>query len=158
MRTHNRTGRVLVLAGLLLLLNASPRLVTAAPDDAAFALPGDAVNEGNAALSIGGRLGVLAPALAEFSAAPLSGPAPLTVEFEDLSTGTPTSWTWDFGDGGSSTVQNPQHVYTLPGVYSVSLTVVNASGGVERRTRIGYITVEAPPGPTVQAYLPALVR
>ncbi len=48
--------------------------------------------------------------------------AETTASFKDLSTNSPTSWSWDFGDGGSSTEQNPSHTYTTPGVYSVRLT------------------------------------
>jgi PKD repeat protein len=66
------------------------------------------------------------PALAaDFSATPTTGPAPLVVNFTDLSTGTPTGWSWDFGDGGTSTDQNPSHVYMTVGSFDVSLTVTN---------------------------------
>ena len=56
---------------------------------------------------------------ASFTAAPTSGTAPLTVQFTDTSTGGPTSWAWDFGDGSTSTAQNPGHVYASAGSYSV---------------------------------------
>jgi PKD repeat protein len=48
--------------------------------------------------------------------------------FTDESTGAPTSWSWDFGDGGTSTEQNPTYTYSVPGDYTVCLTVTNASG------------------------------
>jgi PKD repeat protein len=48
--------------------------------------------------------------------------------FLDVSTGNPTSWEWDFGDGGTSTVQNPAHSYECSGDYWVSLYVTNAAG------------------------------
>ena len=51
-----------------------------------------------------------------------------TVSFTDFSTNTPTSWSWDFGDGITSTTPNPTHVYSVSGTYSVGLTVTNASG------------------------------
>ncbi|MEM7103207.1 MAG: PKD domain-containing protein, partial [Bacteroidota bacterium] len=51
-----------------------------------------------------------------------------TITFSDLSTGNPSSWTWDFGDGGSSTLQNPVHTYASPGTYTVCLTVGNMCG------------------------------
>ena len=51
-----------------------------------------------------------------------------TVNFNDLSTNNPTSWLWDFGDGNSSSVQNPIHTYSTSGVYSVSLTATNSNG------------------------------
>ncbi|MEM6725760.1 MAG: PKD domain-containing protein, partial [Bacteroidota bacterium] len=51
-----------------------------------------------------------------------------TVNFTDLSSGSPTSWFWDFGDGNNSTVQNPMHTYAGPGNYTVCLTVANDCG------------------------------
>lgn len=48
-----------------------------------------------------------------------------SIQFIDQSSGNPISWTWDFGDGTSDTVQNPGHTYQTIGVYSVSLTVSN---------------------------------
>jgi len=50
------------------------------------------------------------------------------VFFTDLSTLSPTSWFWDFGDGATSTEQNPEHVFTSAGVYTVCLTATNAGG------------------------------
>jgi PKD repeat protein len=52
----------------------------------------------------------------------------LTVNFSDTSTGSPTSRNWSFGDGGTSTAQNPSHPYAEPGTYTVSLTVTNDFG------------------------------
>ncbi|WP_421908845.1 PKD domain-containing protein [Methanolacinia petrolearia] len=79
--------------------------------------------------------------VAEFSADFTSGDAPLTVtSFTDLSTGAPTSWYWDFGDGETSTGQNPTHVYTWQGWYDVSLTVTNADGS-DSITKNKYIRV-----------------
>ncbi|MCF8373245.1 MAG: PKD domain-containing protein [Bacteroidales bacterium] len=48
------------------------------------------------------------------------------IQFTDLSTGYPTNWLWDFGDSTSLTIQNPQHIYTSPGTYSVTLIVSNS--------------------------------
>ena len=48
--------------------------------------------------------------------------------FTDTSTGVPTSWAWDFGDGGTDTAQNPWHTYGSTGVYTVTLVVTNAYG------------------------------
>jgi len=54
---------------------------------------------------------------------PESGTNPLTISFQDATTGTdPTAWLWDFGDGATSANQNPVHTYTAPGTYTVSLT------------------------------------
>jgi PKD repeat protein len=59
----------------------------------------------------------------------------LTVLFTDTSTGSPTAWQWDFGDGASSTAQNPSHAYTAAGSYTVTLTVRRGNESVfERRT------------------------
>jgi PKD repeat protein len=56
-------------------------------------------------------------------------PAPgRAVAFTDTSTGSPTSWQWNFGDGGTSTAQNPSHTYAATGSYSVTLIAGNASG------------------------------
>jgi PKD repeat protein len=79
---------------------------------------------------------------ASLSAAPTSGAAPLTVQFTDTSTGSPTAWAWDFGDGGSSTSQNPSHAYTAAGTYTVKLTATN-SGGSDTVTRTDLISVSA---------------
>jgi PGF-pre-PGF domain-containing protein len=65
--------------------------------------------------------------VASFNANVTSGKAPLTVRFEDSSSGDPTAWKWDFGDGTSSTVQNPVHTYTAAGTYSVTLTAINGA-------------------------------
>jgi len=83
--------------------------------------------------------------VANFTGTPTSGPVPLTVAFTDLSTGTPTGWRWTFGDtgaGNTSTLRNPSHTYTVPGNYSVNLTVSN-TGGSNTLVRAGYITVSS---------------
>jgi PKD repeat protein len=77
---------------------------------------------------------------ANFSGSPTSGTAPLAVNFTDLSTGSPTSWSWTFGDGGTSTAQNPSHTYSAAGSYNVALTVTNACGN-DTETKNGYINV-----------------
>lgn len=51
-----------------------------------------------------------------------------SIVFTDLSTNDPISWQWDFGDGGSSTEQNPEHIYTLPGTYTLTLITSNSYG------------------------------
>ena len=59
----------------------------------------------------------------DFDGQPRTGPYPLTVAFTDLSTGTATSWQWDFGDGGTSSQENPTHTFGTFGSFTVSLTV-----------------------------------
>ncbi|MFA5347770.1 MAG: PKD domain-containing protein [Methanoregula sp.] len=77
-----------------------------------------------------------------FVATPLTGTSPLTVTFTDLSTNTPTSWNWSFGDGSTvnSTMQNPVHRYANAGTYTVSLNATNSAGS-NSKTQTGYITV-----------------
>ena len=87
--------------------------------------------------------------VAAFSATPLSGFAPLAVAFSNTSSGCPTSYLWNFGDGTSSSAANPNHTYATPGTYTVSLTAGNAQGS-DIETKTGYITVSAaPPEPDV---------
>ncbi len=80
------------------------------------------------------------PPIALFSVVPRQGEVPLTVQFTDRSTGTPDSWLWIFGDGETATTKNPTHQYTLPGIYSVSLTVRNQYG-TSSATESDYISV-----------------
>ncbi len=81
------------------------------------------------------------PPVANFVGSPSSGTAPLTVNFTDQSSGSPTSWIWDFGDGvGTSSQQNPSYTYQNPGSYTVSLTATNAYGS-DAETKANYITV-----------------
>lgn len=68
------------------------------------------------------------PPAANFNEFGSSGPAPLTANFTDFSGGAITSWSWNFGDGGTSTQVSPFHTYTTAGVYDVSLTVTGPSG------------------------------
>jgi len=83
------------------------------------------------------------PPVAAFSADVTSGDAPLTVQFTDASTNTPTSWDWDFGDGSShSSDQNPTHEYTTAGTYTVTLTATNAAGN-DDEVKTDYIMVTA---------------
>ena len=80
------------------------------------------------------------PPVANFSGTPTSGCVPLTVSFTDLSSNDPTSWSWDFGDLGTSSAQNPNHTYTSAGTYTVTLTATNAYGS-DDEVKTGYITV-----------------
>lgn len=73
---------------------------------------------------------------------------PLTVNFTDesISATNITSWNWDFGDGATSTVQNPQHTYTDTGIYTVTLIIQNADGCVDTLERPNIIFAFTPPG------------
>jgi PKD repeat protein len=89
------------------------------------------------------------PVVANFSASPTSGYAPLSVQFTDQSTGTITSWSWDFGDdAATSTEQNPSYTYSSAGNYTVSLTVYDADTQ-DTEKKVDYITVTSPPEPLV---------
>jgi subtilisin family serine protease len=90
--------------------------------------------------AVGGGGGCTPLVTANFSGTPTSGAAPLTVNFTDLSTGSPTSWSWNFGDGGTSTAQNPTRVYAAAGTYNVTLTATNACGS-DPEVKNAYITV-----------------
>ena len=83
---------------------------------------------------------------ASFTATPTTGVAPLTVNFSDTSTGGPTSWRWDFGDGQGSTAQNPSHVYSSPGTFTVTLTASNADGSSTASRQISVTATPPPPG------------
>jgi PKD repeat protein len=86
--------------------------------------------------------------VANFSADATEGCGTLTVNFTDLSTNTPTSWAWTFGDGQTSTDQNPEHTYGGSGVYTVTLNVENADGN-DDMTMVNYINVYENPAITV---------
>jgi beta propeller repeat protein len=96
-----------------------------------------------------------------FSALPLSGYAPLEVNFTDLSTGSPTEWNWDFGDGTwfnttNSLERNPIHTYSSSGSFTVTL-IVNNSYGNNSLTKSSYISVLNRTGITVLMNIPGLV-
>jgi len=98
--------------------------------------------------NVGVTLVCAGPPVANFSGTPTTGGAPLTVNFTDLSTNSPTSWSWSFPGGtpSTSTAQNPTVVYNTPGNYNVTLTAANASGS-DVDTKTNYISVTAPQPP-----------
>lgn len=73
---------------------------------------------------------------ADFSSNATSGLVPLNVGFTDASTGTPTAWNWNLGDGTTSTQQSPIHTYSTAGDYTVTLTVSNSAGNNTTRNPI----------------------
>ncbi|MFC2140988.1 PKD domain-containing protein [Acidobacteriota bacterium] len=81
--------------------------------------------------------------VADFTAYPTAGGLPLTVNFTDQSA-MASSWSWDFGDGGTSTEENPTHTYTSSGVYTVTLTASNDCGS-DTEVKTNYITVGSAP-------------
>ncbi|MFT5462772.1 MAG: PKD repeat protein, partial [Planctomycetota bacterium] len=82
--------------------------------------------------------------MAAFQSDVTSGPAPLAVQFSDASIGAVTSWAWTFGDGGTSTLQDPSYTYLANGSYTVSLAV-SGSLGSDSVTSVNYITVADAP-------------
>lgn len=89
------------------------------------------------------------PPQADFSAYPLSGYAPLTVQFTDTSepgSAPIAAWIWRVGDGTILQTQNPVHVYSQPGVYTVRLEIISAhgSGKVEKKACITVLEKVAP--------------
>jgi|WetSurMetagenome_2_1015567.scaffolds.fasta_scaffold05245_2 PKD repeat protein len=78
---------------------------------------------------------------ADFSANATSGQAPFAVAFTDLSTGSPTSWNWSFGDGMFSEEQNPGHTYNVSGNFTVNLTIWDVVGSTSSTGRSDYIRV-----------------
>ena len=84
--------------------------------------------------------------VADFSADPTSVCVGYDVYFTDLSSGEPTSWSWDFGDGANSTDQNPSHSYSAAGSYDVSLTVSNDCGEDDATD---YVTITVSDAPVV---------
>jgi uncharacterized repeat protein (TIGR01451 family) len=82
----------------------------------------------------------------DFSGTPAFGCGPLDVDFTDSSASTHTiaSWAWDFGDGGTSSLQNPTHVFAAPGVFTVTLTATDTIGCTDSITKTNFIQVIGP--------------
>ena len=76
-----------------------------------------------------------------FSADNTYGTSPRLVQFHDESGGFPTEWLWDFGDGETSTLQDPTHEYVAEGAYTVTLTVSNGNGTSDPLIKTNYVTV-----------------
>ena len=92
--------------------------------------------------------------VANFTVSDTSGCAPLTVNFTDSSTNSPFDWFWDFGDGNTSTLQNPTHTYNNTGTYNVTLIAVNVLGS-DTLLKLAYITVN--PSPVANAGIDKIV-
>jgi uncharacterized protein (TIGR02145 family) len=96
---------------------------------------------------------LIAKPVAEFTADQTSINVGGSVQFTDKSTNNPTSWSWDFGDGTTSTTQNPFHTYLTGGTYTVSLTAKNTSG-FDDEVKTNFIKVDA----NVPVYLSSVIE
>jgi PKD repeat protein len=90
-------------------------------------------------------VGHAAPAV-NFTVTPTSGNAPLTVTFNNTTTGQVQGWSWSFGDGATSTQKSPTHSYTKAGSYKPTLTATGP-GGTVTKTAATAITVGTTPAP-----------
>ncbi|MBU0763588.1 MAG: C10 family peptidase, partial [Bacteroidetes bacterium] len=88
----------------------------------------------------GGTVSLNADFFADVMNIPVNG----TVNFSDNSVGSPITWSWDFGDAGTSVLQNPSHIYTSAGVYTVSLIVSDGTSS-DTETKQNYIVVSDGP-------------
>src|SRR5581483_7749697 len=85
------------------------------------------------------------PLTAAAGASPTTGNAPLSVSFTGSATGgtAPYSYSWNFGDGSSSTAQNPSHTYSSAGTFTATLTVTDSSSPAKTATATATVTVSA---------------
>ncbi|MDD2200359.1 MAG: PKD domain-containing protein, partial [Bacteroidales bacterium] len=95
------------------------------------------------------------PFTANFEADIIEGCAPLTVQFTDLSIGDPIAWTWNFGDGGTSSSQNPTFTFENPGTYNVMLIILNEDNDSDTEVKNAYITVYESPEITIDEIIDA---
>lgn len=89
----------------------------------------------------------IAAPTASFNRTPVSGQAPVLVSMTDTSTGAPTSWYWTFGDGTSSTLQNPTHTYSTGGTYTITLVATNAGGSTSATGSVVFTSSGTPTVP-----------
>lgn len=104
-------------------------------------------------LTIAFQTSIAAPTAA-FDFTPSSPRAGEAVMFSDQSTGSPTGWSWDFGDGATSDAQNPAHIFATSGDFTVSLTASNA-GGSDSTSSTVTVLAEETPNLTEMVLLPA---
>lgn len=129
---------VLLPSGMGKIIAVKPGAVS--PGDAVVFLP----TRSGKPIAFASFDGGMNPPGTNFSATPVIGYIcpKSTITFIDTSTGAPSSWLWDFGDGSTSTAQNPTHQYTTPGLFTVALTATNAYGS-RTYTRYNYITISS---------------
>ncbi|MGY3090453.1 PKD repeat protein [Hymenobacter sp. UYAg731] len=83
------------------------------------------------------------PPIINFSSNYVAGGCVNPIQFTDLTTNLPTSWLWSFGDGTTSTLQNPSHTYTASGTYNITLAATNTNGQASV-TRLNAVTIQVP--------------
>ncbi len=76
-----------------------------------------------------------------FSPDPAEGCAPVSIAFKDESSPLMQSWLWDFGDGNSSSLQDPTHIYTTPGNFDLNYTVTTSHGCVGKLLMPSFVKV-----------------
>lgn len=97
-------------------------------------------------INVSGTVPGTIPVVAAFDASAVSAAPGQTISFTDRSTGSPVQWTWSFGDGASSTAQNPAHAYAAAGTYLVTLTAAKP-GSSSQATRQIVVAVNGGPVP-----------
>ena len=97
------------------------------------------------------------PPFADFSASKMNPLAGESIQFNDQSVHSPTSWEWDFGDEGTSTEQNPKHSFITENTYTISLTVTNDFGS-NTQIKSDYITVGQSSAPPVAEFTANVTR
>ena len=120
------------------------------PVDNSFWAAGEWANTGNLWATeiahVASSAPITVPPVANFQANTTTSTCTGIISFTDLSTNAPTSWLWTFGDGATSTVQNPTHTYVANGTYTVTLKATNTYGN-NTKTSTNYITITLPAGP-----------
>ena len=96
-------------------------------------------------------------AIAKFEAQKTEGNAPLKVRFTDKSEGKIARYRWEFGDGNTSDLRNPEHTYQEPGIYQAKLTVTNVNGKSSKSPETIAIRVKTPPEPLPAWVMPTIV-
>lgn len=90
---------------------------------------------------------------ADFTSDVIEGFGATYVNFTDQSVGSPDQWLWNFGDGNTSTEQNPTHLYTAPGIYTVKLTVTVSPSTTSVEEKVDYITINVIDTDTEYSYI-----
>lgn len=98
-------------------------------------------------------LEIFTPPTASFKPGQQEACDSISVNFKDKSQGSVVSWAWDFGDGGSSSLQTPLHEFSLPGRYAVTLQVTDANGCTDSVTVPDAVIVHALPDPLIDGAL-----